>query len=282
MADVYPEKVMPAKVDLSEEYMTRLIGKEIPSETVDAILKALEIEQTGRDGDVRHLLVPTYRVDVTRQCDVIEDVLRIYGYNNVEMPQSVHSSLSYKTATDAADDLRRLVSEQLTGAGFNEILNNSLTATSYYAELEPERCVALLNPLSQDLGVMRRTLMFGGLESLAHNINRKSKDLAFYETGNVYERLPEAEATAEKPLAPYREHARLGIWLSGDVQLGNWLCTSRAATFYDLRATVDNVLARIGINPREVQYVKGESPLFTAANKTSPISFSASVAFPAL
>lgn len=265
VADVYPEKVMPAKVDLSEEHMTRLIGKEIPSDTVDTILKALEIEQTGRDGDVRHLLVPTYRVDVARQCDVIEDVLRIYGYNNVEMPQSVHSSLSYKTATDAADDLRRLVSEQLTGAGFNEILNNSLTATSYYAELEPERCVALLNPLSQDLGVMRRTLMFGGLESLAHNINRKSKDLAFYETGNVYERLPEAEATAEKPLAPYREHARLGIWLSGDVQLGNWLCPSRAATFYDLRATVDNVLARIGINPREVQYVKGESALFAAS-----------------
>ena len=265
VCDIYPVEVKPASVDLSADRMRRLIGKEIPAETVDTILRALEIRQTGVDGDVRHLLVPTYRVDVTRECDVIEDVLRIYGYNNVEMPSSIHASLSYKTNTDAADDLRRMLSEQLTGAGFNEILNNSLTASSYYAELEPDRCVALLNPLSQDLGVMRRTLLFGGLESIGHNVNRKSKDLAFYETGNVYERIPGAESTAENTLAPYREHARLGLWLTGDILGGNWLRKAEPATYYDLRATVDNILARLGISPREVQYVKGDSPLFSAS-----------------
>lgn len=265
VADVYPRVVERPEVDLSTSHMNRLVGKEIPEETVDTILNALEIETLSHEGDIRRLLVPTYRVDVTRECDVIEDVLRIYGYNNVETPARVRASLSYKTPTDAGDDLRRLVAEQLTGAGFNEILNNSLTASSYYAELEPERCVALLNPLSQDLGVMRRTLLFGGLESLSHNINRKSKDLAFYEAGNVYERRPEAESTAEKPLAPYTEHARMGIWLSGDIQRGNWLRQSQPATYFDLRATVDNILARLGLNPRELQYVKGDSPLFASS-----------------
>ncbi len=265
IADVYPTQIQRPEVDLSEKFMARLLGKEIPAETIDAILKALEIEILSHDGDTRRLAIPTYRVDVTRQCDVIEDILRIYGYNNIEMPAHVRASLSYKTATDAADNLKRLVAEQLTGAGFNEILNNSLTAVSYYEDLEPERCVSLLNPLSQDLGVMRRTLIFGGLESLAHNINRKAPDLAFYEFGNVYELRQDTESTAEKPLAPYAEHAHLGIWLSGDTRRANWLRAAEAATFYDLRATVDNLLARLGISSREIQYVRSESPLFASS-----------------
>ena len=155
----------------------------------------------------------TNRRPTLEQLNSMSDYLaRIYGYNKIEMPQAVHSSLSYKTDTDAADDLRRLISEQLTSAGFNEILNNSLTARAYYDDLKvypADGCVTLLNPLSQDLNVMRRTLLFGGLESLGHNINRKNKDLAFYEFGNVYDYNADKPSTDERPLAPYSQHSRL-------------------------------------------------------------------------
>ena len=135
------------------------------------------------------LKVPTYRFDVRRPCDIVEEVLRVYGYNNVEYSTTVHSSLQFKSLADQADDLRRLISEQLTALGFNEILNNSLTSGGYYAGLTSypaENCVKLLNPLSTDLDVMRQTLLFGGLESIAHNVNRRSADLAMYEFGQVY------------------------------------------------------------------------------------------------
>lgn len=196
--------------------------------------------------------MPTYRVDVQRPCDVIEDVLRIYGYNNIAMSDELHACLSFKTPVDAADDLRRVVAEQLTGAGWNEILNNSLTAEAYYRELSDfpaANCVHLLNPLSQDLNVMRQTLLFGGLESIAHNANRRNPDLAFYEFGNVYFLNPEKESTAEAPLAPYREGARLGLWMTGATRSANWLRQREEATFFDLKAAVINVLARCGINP---------------------------------
>lgn len=252
--DVYPAPVEPARVELSTDYMDRLIGMHLPDEAVNTILAALGIETLAADAASRSLAVPTYRVDVTRPCDVVEEILRIFGYNNIPMPGQVRSSLSYKTDTDTADDLRRKIAEQLTAAGFREILNNSLTATSYYDGLETwplERRVRLLNPLSQDLGVMRATLLFGGLESIAHNVNRKSANLALYETGNVYEFNPEADAS-ERPLAPYREDSRLALWLTGDVRPASWIEGACSASFYHLRAAVDNVLARLGISPREV------------------------------
>ena len=189
--DIYPAPVAPYAVELGYDDVTRLIGVEIPETIVDSILASLEIDIVGRSDDGRRLslAVPTYRVDVRRPCDVIEDLLRIYGFNNVPMSTTVHSSLSYKTLTDQADDLAKTVSEQLTAVGFNEILNNSLTAASYYEGLTiypADHCVRLLNPLSQDLNVMRQTLLFGGLESIAHNVNRRAEDLLFYEFGNVY------------------------------------------------------------------------------------------------
>lgn len=263
--DYYPEPVKPFAVKLDTDYMDSLLGRHIPDETVDSILSGLEIEVVDKvavDGRTvsRDLLVPTYRVDVTRPCDVVEDILRIYGYNKIEMPQAVHSSLSYKTDTDAADDLRRLVSGQLTSAGFNEILNNSLTARAYYEDLKSypaDGCVALLNPLSQDLNVMRRTLLFGGLESLGHNINRKNKDLAFYEFGNVYDYNADKPSTDERPLAPYSQHSRLALWMTGDVSTGAWLEGSREATVYHLKAQVLNLLARLGISDREYTLTVG-------------------------
>lgn len=259
--DIYPEPAAPFKVDLSLDYLQRLVGKEIPEETVAAILRSLEIETTGRDGDTLHLLVPTYRVDVQRPCDVVEDILRIYGYNNVEINDTVHSALQLTTIANESDDLTRLISDQLTGAGFHEILNNSLTAEAYYADLKAypaDHCVKLLNPLSNDLNVMRQTLLFGGLESIAHNVNRRADSLAFYEFGNVYSMRPDVESTAEAPLAPYSEGARLALWLTGNANRGNWSVATREATFFDLKGHVANIFARLGISEREITVAKGE------------------------
>ncbi|MDE5822571.1 MAG: phenylalanine--tRNA ligase subunit beta [Paramuribaculum sp.] len=265
--DIYPEKIEPYKVEFDYDYARRLIGKDIEREVMDSIIKSLEIEIAHSDEKSSSLLVPTYRVDVRRPCDVVEDILRIYGYNNVETGTAVRSALSSKSKADVDNTLRNIIGEQLTATGFNEILNNSLTAESYYADFSEyplDSCVRLLNPLSGDLAVMRRTLLFGGLESLAHNINRKQSDLLMYEFGNVYTRNPQAESTAENPLAPYSEGSRLGIWLTGALRPGNWARPQADATFFDLKATVANIFARLGISEREIKLSKGSNELFDA------------------
>ncbi len=263
--DIYPTEIKPYPVTLSRTHMDKLVGKHIDDDTIETILHALEIQINDKTTEGWQLAVPTYRVDVTRECDVIEDILRIYGYNNVEIPTALHASLSFKTPTDSDEDTRRHIADMLTARGYHEILNNSLTAVAYYQDLEPERCVTLLNPLSQDLSVMRRTLLFGGLETLAHNINRKTKDLALYETGNVYERNPQTQSTAERPLAPYSEHPRLALWLTGDTRPATWLRPADTATFYDLRRDVTDILTRLGLNPAELTYTPADSPLFATA-----------------
>lgn len=266
--DIYPHPVAPFPVTLEYDYLRRLVGKDIDNATVDSILESLEIQKTGGNEEKADLLVPTYRVDVQRPCDVVEDVLRIYGYNNVVPDSVVHSSLSYKSVTDADNDLRVLVSEQLTACGFNEIMNNSLTAQRYYADSQQyplDNCVSLLNPLSQDLGVMRQTLLFGGLESVAYNVNRKMESLMMYEFGNVYFKNPEAISTAENPLAPYSEESHLALWLTGELRPAGWLRQAEEATFYDMRAYVDNILKRIGVNGRELKYTLGSEPVFSAS-----------------
>ena len=268
IVDIYPEVVKPFDITLSYDYINRLVGKEIEPAVVDDILDSLEMEIVARrDGEI-DIKVPTYRVDVQRPCDVVEDLLRIYGYNNVEVSTTVHSSLSYKGATDIAHDLCRTISEQLTAEGFNEILNNSLTAERYYEELATfpvDHCVRLLNPLSADLSVMRQTLLFGGLESIAYNINRRNADLMMYEFGNVYFRNPEAEATAEAPLAPYSEQSHLALFLTGNIRIGNWARPAEAATIFDLKAVVENIFARLGIESREIKYTVVENEIFAKA-----------------
>lgn len=266
--DVSAHDFPPFDVNLTYDMVTSLVGKDIPAEVIDRILAALEIEIASREGGELHLKVPTYRVDVQRPCDVIEDVLRIYGYNNVEMPKAVHSSLSFKTVTDIADDMRRTIANQLTSVGCNEMVNNSLTAERYYTattSFPADHCVKLLNPLSQDLNVMRQTLLFGGLEVIAHNANRKMPDLMLYEFGNTYFCNPAAESTAEKPLAPYSESSRLGIWLTGNTRPGNWAKKAEEATIFDLKTIVANIMARLNINPREVRLSEGSCDIFDAS-----------------
>lgn len=259
IVDIYPNVVNPFPVTLSYAGVDSLIGKHIPADQIDSILKSLEISIADRREGEIDILVPTYRVDVQRPCDVIEEILRIYGYNNVELSDRLHSSLSFKTFTDSADDLRRLVSELLTGRGFNEILNNSLTAESYYADLETypaDHAVKLLNPLSSDLALMRQTMLFGGLESIAHNVNRKSPDLMFYEFGNVYSCDPEKESTADAPLAPYSEHSRLALWITGNTRRANWYRQAEQSSFFDLRACIDLILSRCGISTNELKFTQ--------------------------
>lgn len=262
VVDIYPEPIDCFPVELSYAYLRSLVGKEITNAEINAILNSLEIEVTSltdangqavtneADAAIANLKVPTYRFDVRRPCDVVEEVLRVYGYNNVEYSTTVHSSLQFKSLPDEADDLRRLISEQLTALGFNEIMNNSLTAESYYAELESlplNHCVKLLNPLSADLDVMRQTLLFGGLESIAHNVNRRADDLAMYEFGQVYFNNPDAESTAEAPLAPFSEKSRLGIWMTGNLRRANWARQAEETTYFDLKACVANILLRLGL-----------------------------------
>lgn len=251
VADIYPHPVKAAEFDFSLPYCRDLIGKELPRELVIAILKALEIEVTETaEADTLHLTVPSYRVDVTRPCDVVEEILRVYGYNNVEFGTEMHANLSQRGATDLSYELQQLVSDRLTGEGFMEILNNSLSAASYYEKSEQlpvAGCVKVMNPLSGDLSVMRRTLLFGGLESIAHNINRKAADLRFYEFGNVYSTDPDKEITADKPLAPFHEGMELGIWMTGDFTLPSWNRQAAEASAFDLKGIVENVFRVLGL-----------------------------------
>ncbi len=265
--DIYPNRIEPFPVKLEYGYLNRLIGKEIPRDQVDSIVKSLEMEIVDRDNNAIDLLVPTYRVDVQRPCDVVEDVLRIYGYNNVEISTKLNASLSFKTLADSSNQLRDIISNQLSATGFHEILNNSLTAESYYEGLtdETHQPVKLLNPLSTDLNVMRMSLIFGGLETINHNINRRDPDLSLYEFGKTYFYNPTIESTAENPIAPYSESEVLGIWLTGNIRNGNWMRKEELSSFFDMKAIVANIFARLGISPREIELKAEKRPLFSSA-----------------
>ena len=248
--DNYPAPIADFPVELSYEYTNALIGKVIPAETIKSIVTSLEMKITGETPEGLSLLVPAYRVDVQRPCDVVEDILRIYGYNNVEIPTSVKSSLSVKGDVDKSVKLQNLVSEQLVGCGFNEIMNNSLTAATYYEGLEtykPENLVQLMNPLSNDLNVMRATLLFGGLESIQHNANRKNADLKFFEFGNCYHFNAE-KRNPEKVLAAYSEELHLGLWITGKRVSNSWAHPDENTSIYELKAYVLNIFRRLGVN----------------------------------
>ena len=214
--DVCAAPAQDFRVELSYEKVHSLIGKVIPVETIKSIVTSLEMKIVGETAEGLTLDVPPYRVDVQRDCDVIEDILRIYGYNNVEDSTALKSSLTTKGEWDKSNRLQNLIAEQLVGCGFNEILNNSLTRAAYYDGLESpiKTLVMLMNPLSADLNAMRQSLLFGGLESISHNANRKNADLRFFEFGNCYY-FNEEKRNPEKALAPYSEDYHLGLWVTG-------------------------------------------------------------------
>ncbi len=237
-------------VELTYEKVNSLIGKVIPVDTIKSIVSSLEMKITNETAEGFTLAVPPYRVDVQRDCDVIEDILRIYGYNNVEIPTTLKSSLTTKGAHDESNKLQNLVAEQLVGCGFNEILNNSLTRAAYYDGMTAypsERLVMLLNPLSADLNCMRQTLLFGGLESIAHNANRRNADLKFFEFGNCYY-FDADKKNPEKVLATYSEDYHLGLWLTGKKVTNSWAHADENSSVYELKAYVENILKRLGLN----------------------------------
>ena len=261
--DIYPDVIERNQVILSYKKVNSIIGQEIDKESIKSILSSLEIEIKEESDSELNLLIPTYRVDVTRDVDVIEDILRIYGYNNVEIGNSLQSSLSYQTPTDRKNNLQALISEQLTASGFNEILNNSLTSKDYYENLEtylPQNCVTLVNPLSNDLSVMRQTLLFGGLESIAYNSNRKHSDLRFYEFGNCYFYNKDKKRD-DNILAEYSESAQIGLWITGRRTHKNWATQEEQSSVFELKAHIENILKRLGIG--QIVYKPLTSDLFS-------------------
>ena len=254
--DVYPNPVQPYTVELTYNKINSLIGKDIPVETVKSILASLEMEIVSETTEGLTIHVPVYRIDVQRDVDVIGDILRICGYNNIEFSDSVKSNLSYKTATDRSYDLQNLISEQLCGSGFNEIMNNSLTRSAYYDELTTypvSHCVMLMNPLSADLNGMRQTLLFGGLESIEHNVKRKNGNIRFFEFGNCYDYNVEKKRE-DATLAEFSEDYRLGLWVCGDRVENSWAHADEKATVYELKAYVENILIRLGVNLKKVVF----------------------------
>ena len=249
--DVYPTPVEDFKVELEYKYVNNLIGAELSPETIKNIVTSLEMKIVAETADGVSLQVPPYRVDVQRPCDVVEDILRIYGYNNVAIDTTLHSSIITKGAEDKSHKLQNLVSEQLVGCGFNEIMNNSLTAAAYYDGLETyksENLVRLMNPLSNDLNVMRQTLLFGGLESMQRNVSRKYSDLSFFEFGNSY-RFDADKRTEDKILSPYSESYHLCLWQTGNNVAASWIEPGRPLSVYDLKANVEHIFDRLGFKP---------------------------------
>lgn len=252
----------PFHVQFSLERCRQLIGKKLGEDTIETIIRSLEIEILSKNGDIWQLGVPRYRTDVQRECDVVEDILRIYGYNNIEFPDKLNTNLSYGLKPDS-QRLQTRISEQLSAQGFYEILNNSLTKVSYYEYAgNIDSCVKILNPLSQDLGVLRQSLLFGGLESIQRNANRKNADLKLYEFGNCYHYKAVPENV--DPLRAYSEEMHLGVWITGKKTLQSWVMKEQESTFYELRAYVENILRRLGVNVNSLVYAPIESsPLYS-------------------
>lgn len=265
--DVYPNPINDARVQLDFEYVDRLIGKKIGNDMIRSIVESLDMKIVSETETGLELDVPAYRVDVQRPCDVVEDILRIYGYNNVEIPTQLKSSLTIPSDIDKAYHRQNVIGEQLVGCGFREILNNSLSKTAYYTELNKyteETTVKVMNPLSNDLGVMRQSLLFGGLESISRNINHKMPNLRFFEFGNCYHYSPEKK-NDEDPIKAYTEEMHLGMWTTGKRVEGSWAHADEKTSFYELKAYVLNIFTRLGVNPGIVVSETSDNNIFGKA-----------------
>ncbi len=264
IVDVYPNPIANFNVDLKKSTVDRLIGKQISVETISRILKSLDIEVLSTDDSLLQLSIPPYRVDVKREADVVEEILRIYGYNNVEIPQRISMSVNHTPRPDRHGVIE-LISNSLAANGFSEIMCNSLTPSAYYEKLDTypaKQSVIILNALSSDLNAMRQTLLFGGLETIAYNANRRNSNLKLFEFGNCYW-LNGSEKWAEKPLRKYGEEYRMAIWLTGDDISENWLQKSAPATFYHLKGYVDLALLKLGLSNHLVETDEAPADIFS-------------------
>ena len=274
IVDIYPEPISHFKVDVSFGNIKRLIGKELGKETIKNILTSLEINIDNETENGLSLLVPPYRVDVKREADVIEEILRIYGYNNVEIPTQVNASLQTAEKPDP-NNVKNLVAEMLTAQGFNEIWSNSLTKAGYYEGLNQygdTQTVKLLNPLSADLNGMRQTLLFGGLECVAFNANRQNKNLRMYEFGNCY--FYKGTELKDHPEKNYREEEHLALFVTGAKENESWSGKQQLTSFFSLKTYAENILKRLGFSIEQLQVNEVSDELFaeglsyTGNNKT--------------
>jgi phenylalanyl-tRNA synthetase beta chain len=263
IVDIYPQPVADFKVDVTYHNIKRLIGKDLGKETIKNILGSLEINIESETENGLSLLVPPYRVDVKREADVIEELLRIYGYNNVEIPTQVNASLQTAEKPDP-NQVRNLIAEMLTAQGFNEIWSNSLTKASYYIGLKnykEEQTVKILNPLSADLNGMRQTLLLGGLESIVYNANRQNKNLRFYEFGNCY--FYKGTELKDHPEKNYREEEHLGLFVTGSKENENWTEKEKSTSFFTIKTYAENILKKLGFSTDQMQITETENELFS-------------------
>jgi len=269
IVDSYPNPIADFEVRLRFSQIDRLIGESISREKVISILEALEIKIVGDKGNELLLHVPPYRVDVKREADVIEEILRIYGYNTVSVSHEVHSTLAYAPKPDT-NELRNMIANQLSGLGFNEIMANSLTRLDYYDQFETfkkEHTVEIINPLSQDLNGLRQTLLLGGLEVVAFNSNRQNSDLKLYEFGNCYSYDPENGDA--NPLKKYSQSEKLAIIVSGNRSAESWSVPMVQVSFSFLKTQVENVLARLGVDLKKVEAESIQTDIYSEGLKLS-------------
>ena len=253
IVDVYPNPVEDFKVAVSYSNIKRLIGKDLGADLIKKIMESLEIKIESETEQGLSLAVPPYRVDVQREADVIEEILRIYGYNQVEIPAKINASLQYSRKPNPVK-LRNMLADILTNRGFNEIWSNSLTKTSYYessASLPAEKTVRLFNPLSADLNGMRQTLLFGGLEAITYNANRKNGDLRLYEFGNCY--FCKGIDLPDNPLKNYREEEHLALFITGKKEQESWTLPRNESNFFQMKAYVENLLLKLGLSAENLK-----------------------------
>jgi len=259
--EVYPEKIGRAQIKLNYARIQHFIGKQIGEKTIEKILEGLNYQFVEKTAEGALVAAPTYMVDVTRECDVVEEILRIYGYNNIELPQNLRMSVNPSQQPDP-EATRNAISNWLAANGFVETMNNSLTKEDYYTQLETypvEACVHIVNPLSQDLNVMRQTLLLNGLEVVAYNLNRQATSLKFFEYGSVYRRLPGKPGTT---LEGYEEHRCFSLFLSGTPEKV-WRSAAAKSSFFQLKGYVEALMARYRIDVNSLQMGSAPADLFS-------------------
>ncbi|NWJ52035.1 MAG: phenylalanine--tRNA ligase subunit beta [Bacteroidetes bacterium] len=253
IVDVYPTFINNREVEINFERVAKVIGKEIAPDIIKSILESLEIKVLSQHNEGMLLSIPTFKVDVTREADVIEEILRIYGYNNIEISDRLNATLSYRPKPDT-EKLRNTIADLLASNGYSEIMTNSLTKIDYYQaneEFPIEKSVKILNPLSRDLGVMRQTLLYGGLESVAYNVNRRASDLRFFEFGNVYNINPD-KADETSVTKRYTERQQLAIYITGRKENENWKNNDHQVDFFDLKRIILTILSRLGVVEKDI------------------------------
>ena len=238
--DFYPKKIADFSVFLNFEKTDKIIGEKLPKDTIKKILASLDIKVKSETENGIGLLVPSYRVDVTREIDVIEDILRVYGYNNIIFSQKVNATVFSAPKTEDYK-IQNIIANQLTALGFNEMMANSLTIASYAAlssNLKQSNNIDIVNPLSNDLSTLRQSMLFSGLEAISYNINRKSTDLKLFEFGKTYHKI----------LSGTEENKHLSLFYSGKSNAENWTTTQKSSDFFEFKSYVVNVLERLGIS----------------------------------